>query len=89
MVKCGETWERGVLEHGISIQTQIILDHSIGYLLWHLFLRHLVLWQILSSESRAVHGGGEGVVRTGGSDVKSCHAFNEWLIDFVVSWDRC
>lgn len=53
------------LQHGVSVQTQIVLDHPVSNLLGHLLLRHLVLGQILSSIAGAVNGAGELILAWG------------------------
>jgi len=52
---------RNILQHWVSIQTQIVLDHTVGNLLWHLVFRHLILWQILGCEFASIDGGSESV----------------------------
>lgn len=58
-------------------------------LFWHLGLRHLVLWEILSSESRTINAGGEGIGLAAGADAELLHARDERGIDVFVLRDLC
>ena len=58
------------LEHRVTIQAQLVLDHSVCNLLGHLFLWHLVGGQILGSEAGAVDRGGE-LILSGRIEVES------------------
>lgn len=51
-----------VLEHGVAVQAEFILDHSVSNVSWHLFLRHLVCRKILRGEARAIDTGREVIV---------------------------
>jgi hypothetical protein len=73
-----------LLEHWIAVEGQIILDHAVGNLLWHLGLGHLMLWQILSCEAGAVDGGGEGVIDGAASQVELLQALDKGLVDLMV-----
>jgi len=76
-----------LLEHWISIEGQIILNHSVRNLLWHLVLGHLMLGQILCCETGAVDSGGVGVSIGGSAHVELLQAINERLVDLVVLGD--
>lgn len=64
-----------LLELGIAIQTELVLDHTSCNLARHLPLRHFMLGQMVSSEMAAVNigveviliglGGFDGIDRTG------------------------
>ena len=79
--------EINLLQHRVSIQAQIILDHSIRNLLWHLSFRHLMLRQILSRESTAIDRRGELIFVGGIGDCQFLEAFNEGLGDLPVVGD--
>jgi hypothetical protein len=76
-----------LLEHGVAVERQIVLDHAVRNLPGHLALGHLMLWQILSSEAGAVDGGGEGVTVGAGAHVELLHALDKGLIDLMVFGD--
>ncbi len=77
----------GVLEHWVTIEGQIILDHAVGDLPGHLALGHFMLWQILGGEAGAVDGGREGVTNIAGAQVELRHAVDEGLVDLIVLGD--
>lgn len=61
----GGKGSRNILEHWIAVQTELILDHPVSNISWHLLLRHLMGREILSGEARAVDAGRE-LIFTGG-----------------------
>lgn len=48
---------RNLLESGIAIQSQVVLDHSVGSGSRHLLVGHLVSGQVLCGETTAVDAG--------------------------------
>ena len=50
------------LQHGISVETELILDHAIRNLFWHFFLGHLMCGEVVGREAGSIHGGGEFIV---------------------------
>ena len=57
-----------LLQHGVSVQAQLILDHAVGNLLGHLSLGHLVRGEVLTGKAGAIDGARE-LICTGRVDL--------------------
>ena len=79
--------KENILQHWITIQAQIILNHAVSNFLGHLILRHLVLGEILGGESTAIDGGGEGISQSAVVDFQLLHALDERLVDLMILLD--
>lgn len=55
----GSGGKGNLLEHGVVVETQIILDHAIGNVAGHLILRHMMPGEVHARKARAVDAGGE------------------------------
>jgi hypothetical protein len=75
------------VQHWIPIQAQIVLDHPVCNLLWHLPFRHFVLWQILCCKSTAVDSCGEGIIIRRSVQSDALHSFNQWLVAHGIGGD--
>ena len=78
---------QSILQHRVTVQAQIILNHAVSHLLGHLVLRHLMFREVLSSEFAAIDRGGESVGHRFVVNRKLLHAGNEWLVDLMVFLD--
>lgn len=47
------------LQHGVAVETELILDHAIRNFLGHFSLWHFERRKVLGGKARAVNGGGE------------------------------
>lgn len=77
----------GQVEHGITIQAQVILDHPVSNLLGHLTLWHLIFGEIFCGESAAVYGGSEGILALWGGNLELLKTLHERSCDMLVGWD--
>lgn len=75
-----------LLEHRISVQTQLVLDHAVSDLTGHLLLGHLILGQLLRRKPSTVYSGVETVI-IGGFKLDRINAFNEGFNIFAVALD--
>lgn len=77
--------ETGQVQHGVAIQAQIVPDHPVGNLLWHLPVGHFVHGKTFGSETAAVDRRGDFVFVVIWIDLEILHALDEWGIGrFVV-----
>lgn len=60
-----EQVKQNLLEHGVVVEREIVLDHTVGDILGHLTLGHVMLGQVHSRKARAVDTGGELILVVG------------------------
>ena len=79
--------ERSSLEHGIPVETQLILDHAVSDFLGHLALGHFIAGEVGGGMFGAIDAGGEAVFVIGELQMHLFDGFDEGVVDLIVVGD--